>query len=1156
MMGTGDEFDDEDDAIFDQVIDEGFLKQLDQQESLYMSQLQHQNHNQNTVPSISANASMTHSLNHVQMPPHVSNRQQAQYNNPIPSIPHQPRNEVSNRLNFPKDDHASKPIYGHSLGRHLVKNSVTSLPPAKEIYDTIIDDDTLPTDRKLQILEKDNEHLRKNIQEVKKDNESLRNEFLTKNGEVAILRKNIVKMEEDLKVLRESLAHQNAAADLREESIRLQLQKEIERLNTELQFKNQEIQEVEQTLRASSSKQKLSQNPPRKLMKTEPGGFPSISSFSNSISRPVKVEKKSVHVMTEPSTLLPSVLPRSERKTIINSSQPRSQDMMLRKLLHNFLQQSDLFQSSRTASDDSAARQTSDKVTPAITTLKAVMHAVLLDVSVKLSVLLPSFDTLLAVCVNVNPPLTVSVLELLQTLCMDNDCRKIIASEKYGFTTSFSKFIKESLESLGSQDCDAKPVSRDLESIFGILKAICGESDHGLRIENLFPLQKVHEFLDCRLSPTAVVQYIDLLILFLRDRDTFIMLFCGDNPRIGLFDKITKFLVEVCTAKIENQHRLKRALIKLLSYVVNRYTSHLPDAINYYQAVPRMVSYIHLELDAIQCSFDPPVGTFYALQLVDILFARSHKFRLYLLAELPIFLQLTAGISGHTLPEPREYAKKCRSLSLQLMKEWFDRFGHAYKQLEIGYNYVTKKLGISLARDDIHFQTSQSTREAEARLAARRLALYQNAMTELEDQKDRILEDVQKLSTDDVIGTLAETATYKDMAQTYGLGSGSYRIEVVVPKEVAEGGAIPEESEDNQIVFESLRETLKVLNNCHLPATQKWLQAITKTEGTDKRVHEQDLKRAIDLKRMLTDAKIKAEEVLRKSKQSQNTATQDDDDEFDDEEFVEVDSSEFAKRKRAVSNTTMATRVSSRAGQKPVFANAASAPVKQPTRIHSSVKPKLTTDGKPIVLPAQTSLEVLAAVAPEVDYDDDLYYWDKKEVQFNTSGLEFNHRWMGSGIGDNVMPESLLDSLRMRSVYYEPKVEEIPQCRAPLRNGKLCSRQDLYKCPLHGKIIARDAMGNALNPAEEKPRDEKAERPMWEQIADDVRANVEEGSRSSREKRKSVLDLELARCSKEKDTVRTRMLKKFKSSTKRQERELKKDYELRMRDQSIFTNRT
>jgi UV-stimulated scaffold protein A len=36
-------------------------------------------------------------------------------------------------------------------------------------------------------------------------------------------------------------------------------------------------------------------------------------------------------------------------------------------------------------------------------------------------------------------------------------------------------------------------------------------------------------------------------------------------------------------------------------------------------------------------------------------------------------------------------------------------------------------------------------------------------------------------------------------------------------------------------------------------------------------------------------------------------------------------------------------------------------------------------------------------------------------------------------------------------------------CRAPLKNGKLCPRMDRYKCPFHGKIVARNQMGEIEN---------------------------------------------------------------------------------------------
>lgn len=37
-------------------------------------------------------------------------------------------------------------------------------------------------------------------------------------------------------------------------------------------------------------------------------------------------------------------------------------------------------------------------------------------------------------------------------------------------------------------------------------------------------------------------------------------------------------------------------------------------------------------------------------------------------------------------------------------------------------------------------------------------------------------------------------------------------------------------------------------------------------------------------------------------------------------------------------------------------------------------------------------------------------------------------------------------------------------CRAPLPSGRLCPRRDREKCPIHGKIIARDNTGEPSNP--------------------------------------------------------------------------------------------
>jgi hypothetical protein len=59
--------------------------------------------------------------------------------------------------------------------------------------------------------------------------------------------------------------------------------------------------------------------------------------------------------------------------------------------------------------------------------------------------------------------------------------------------------------------------------------------------------------------------------------------------------------------------------------------------------------------------------------------------------------------------------------------------------------------------------------------------------------------------------------------------------------------------------------------------------------------------------------------------------------------------------------------------------------------------------------------------APVVEYDDDLFYWDKDEMQFNQagSGIPFSHRFYGEGTGERTVPKSTLDNLRKRKVIYK-----------------------------------------------------------------------------------------------------------------------------------------
>ena len=70
------------------------------------------------------------------------------------------------------------------------------------------------------------------------------------------------------------------------------------------------------------------------------------------------------------------------------------------------------------------------------------------------------------------------------------------------------------------------------------------------------------------------------------------------------------------------------------------------------------------------------------------------------------------------------------------------------------------------------------------------------------------------------------------------------------------------------------------------------------------------------------------------------------------------------------------------------------------------------------------TLELLAR-APVVPWDDDLAVWDKKDMTFNTSGLEYSHRFLGVGDGSNLVSQDTLDRMKMRTRIYNPELPKV-----------------------------------------------------------------------------------------------------------------------------------
>lgn len=120
-------------------------------------------------------------------------------------------------------------------------------------------------------------------------------------------------------------------------------------------------------------------------------------------------------------------------------------------------------------------------------------------------------------------------------------------------------------------------------------------------------------------------------------------------------------------------------------------------------------------------------------------------------------------------------------------------------------------------------------------------------------------------------------------------------------------------------------------------------------------------------------------------------------------------------------------------------------------------------------------------------------------------------------------------------------VNELPsikwKCRAPMGNGKLCERMDRYKCPFHGRIIARNEQGQAedeeIRRREEEQSTKKRTIPEWQdpgmlediRLATGIDLRINEGKKKKKKKKKEESGLTALNA--EENTPRRRLERKI-----------------------------
>lgn len=453
--------------------------------------------------------------------------------------------------------------------------------------------------------------------------------------------------------------------------------------------------------------------------------------------------------------------------------------------------------------------------------------------------------------------------------------------------------------------------------------------------------------------------------------------------------------------------------------------------------------------------------------LLDYLFIRSQRFRFLLSDELSILVP--------NLLKPPTNGRKSANINhmnhykylTYIIKKWKSQFPHL-KQLEVSLNYleqVEASSQVAIVEDS----------EMEVREKVVKQVRARNFKQSVEDQREnlhKILENLDKM--DGIISILMEsdefnllTTNDNDLKYDYSNpdinDKSKYirnNITINLDNSMENRLSMVQETSENTSLFSELRECLKLLITKHRKKVEKWSKSFAvydeeynsnpsrlepDVDGRNLIGSKQDkqarLIEMIELSNrissviaMLEDLGIRTEHIIA---------------EDDTEDLVEVplfgeDSNDDEGSEDPSEDETNPTVKSSE---------------KYPQKIQ-----------EPVALDSEHSdkeKSKLFEIAPVVEYDSDLYYWDKSKIQFNTTGLEFHHRFYGEGSGTNFLSEDTVNRLKTRSRFISDlkgrSHVKLRKCRFPLKNGKVCPRLHAEECTYHGKIIDRDGFGRPAN---------------------------------------------------------------------------------------------
>jgi hypothetical protein len=439
------------------------------------------------------------------------------------------------------------------------------------------------------------------------------------------------------------------------------------------------------------------------------------------------------------------------------------------------------------------------------------------------------------------------------------------------------------------------------------------------------------------------------------------------------------------------------------------------------------------------------------LQIIHELFQKSQAFRRLVVDDLTSVLQLVLGLQmvgpqeDVALPGPAKWAKKLRLTGMVALRDWQKTFGTAFPHLGVALNWTVGKGGMELPTANATIESAMQYVQPVPVISANQQRTLQRYRRILRESQEAIVE-MEKLlvETNNLLHLLIPSdplfdnpassvapAAVQHVATTYALGSSRYRLEIDLSETMGETVETPE----NSVLFDQLSENATMLNawigKIGVTARKGWLAHITAIDlgqiwpeaaQQDILDRQRCMVKLTELKKDLIECLGRCEDVLH----------QDDFVAVDPEISIVPSKPEYGKPKEE-------------------------RPEHDPWNVQFGQRKH-----------PESKMEELLASAPVVEYGEDLDHWDsvatengKTNIPFNKTGLDYQHRFLGSTAEDHMLTETTMEVLGMRKRVrkVEMTIPHIRQCRAPLPSGELCSRRDMKKCPIHGPVIERDEYG-------------------------------------------------------------------------------------------------